>query len=146
LNLYTIGFTQKSAEQFFGLLRQAGVKLLIDCRLRPETQLSGFAKGRDLAYFVRMINGARYAHLPDLAPTDALLDGYRASKDWDTYARDFGALIAARRIETTIDRDLWAREAPCLLCSEHQPHQCHRRLVAEYLAEKWGEVTIEHLI
>ena len=48
-----------------------------------------------------------------------------------------------RRIEETVDPALL--DAGCLLCSEGQPHQCHRRLVAEYLRERWGDVEVVHL-
>jgi hypothetical protein len=44
MNLYTAGFTQESAERFFALLREHGVERVVDIRLKPGEQLSGFAK------------------------------------------------------------------------------------------------------
>ena len=143
--LFTIGFTKKSAETFFTTLQQAGVKRVIDVRLNNNSQLAGFSKRNDLAYFLRSIAGIEYVHLVDLAPTQELLDRYRkADRDWPAYERDFLALIAGRRIEETTRPELL--DGGCLLCSEDRPDHCHRRLVAEYLRDRWGGLEIEHLV
>ena len=157
LKLYTIGFTKKSAAEFFNLLQESGAKRLVDVRLNNASQLARFAHGDDLPYFLRTICRMDYLHAPDLAPTKALLNGYRyGSIDWETYERDFLALLNGRhiledgirptgrkrihkRLKATVDNS-------CLLCSEHEPDHCHRRLVAEYFQRHWGDVEIEHLI
>ena len=144
MNLYTIGFTRKSAETFFTRLKRAGVKRLIDVRLNNVSQLAGFAKRDDLRYFTRALCDADYLHALDLAPTQAMLDDYRLQTgDWPAYERAFRGLLAERRIERTFAPELFDRAR--LLCSEDKPHQCHRRVVADYLNEHWGGVTIEHL-
>lgn len=145
VQLFTIGFTQKSAERFFTALAAAGVKRIVDVRLHNSSQLAAFAKRDDLVYFLRAIAGIEYIHLPELAPTDEMLADYKKRKGaWDVYARRFLDLMAERRIEETVPRDVL--DGGCLLCSEHKPHQCHRRLVAEYLAERWPAVTTQHLL
>ena len=145
LKLFTIGFTKKSAEVFFTRLQQAGVKRLVDVRRNNNSQLAGFSKRDDLAYFLRSLAGIEYVHLLDLAPTQELLERYkRADRDWPAYERDFLSLIESRRIETTVPRE--QLDNSCLLCSEDKPHHCHRRLVAEYLRDHWGDVAIEHLV
>lgn len=145
IRLFTIGFTKKSAEAFFTKLQKAGVKRLVDVRLNNNSQLAGFSKRDDLAYFLRSIARIEYVHRLDLAPTQDLLDRYKkGDRDWPAYERDFTALIEGRRIETTVPRELL--DGACLLCSEDKPHHCHRRLVAEYLRDRWGNVEIEHLI
>lgn len=144
IQIFTIGFTKKSAERFFTALQQAGVKRLIDVRLNNSSQLAGFAKKDDLAYFLEAICGIEYVHLPELAPTAELLDAYKKRKgDWTVYERAFLELIAERRVEVSIPQALMDRA--CLLCSEDQPEHCHRRLVAEYLQRKWGNIAIQHL-
>jgi len=144
MKIFTIGFTRKSAEEFFGLLKQPDLKRVVDVRLNNKSQLSGFAKQDDLRFFLRELLEVDYAHEPVLAPTQEMLDGYRKQQgSWDQYASDFCALIEERQIEKVIDRKLLA--GACLLCSEPTPHQCHRRLVAEYLREKWNVVEIQHL-
>lgn len=144
ITLHTIGFTQKSAERFFELLRKAGVKRIVDVRLNNTSQLAGYAKREDLAYFAKAVAGIDYVHLPELAPTPEMLAEYRGGgKDWERYAKDFLALIRERRIEETLPRTLL--DGGCLLCSEHRPHHCHRSLVANYLCEKWGDTTVQHL-
>lgn len=144
MKLFTIGFTKKNAEKFFGLLRGSGAKRLVDVRLNNVSQLAGFAKKDDLAYLVKEICGMDYVHVPELAPTQNILDEYKKNKgDWAVYERKFLELMQQREIEKTVPRNLV--EDGCLLCSEDKPHHCHRRLVAEYLKGHWGEVEIKHL-
>lgn len=144
MRIYTIGFTKKSAERFFGLLRDSGAKRIVDVRLNNVSQLAGFAKRDDLAYFLRHICGVDYIHLPVLAPTKELLADYRKGRcTWEDYEERFHDTMAARQIEETVDPGVI--DDGCLLCSEHRPHHCHRRLVAEYLREHWGDVTVTHL-
>jgi len=143
MNIYTIGFTRKSAETFFARLKRAGVERIVDVRLSNVSQLAGFAKRDDLRYFARAICGADYVHALDLAPTRDMLDEYRGGGDWAAYERRFRALLATRRVERSLAPALLDRA--CLLCSEDHPRHCHRRVVADYLNEQWGDVTIEHL-
>ncbi|WEV27000.1 DUF488 domain-containing protein [Streptomyces sp. 71268] len=145
MNIYTIGFTKKSAEKFFGLLQTSGATTLIDVRLNNVSQLAGFAKRDDLKFFLGKLCGMAYVHRPDLAPTQPMLDDYKKRViDWATYEKRFLDLMENRSIENAGLRDLV--DNAVLLCSEDKPHQCHRRLVAEHLAERWGSVTIEHLV
>ncbi len=144
MKLFTIGFTKKSAEEFFTRLKQPGLVRLVNVRLNNVSQLAGFTKKNDLIYFLRAICDLDYVHMTELAPTQDILDAYKKEGgDWSVYERQFLALLAARRVEETVDKDLLA--GGCLLCSEPTPEHCHRRLVAEYLREKWGGVEIEHL-
>lgn len=143
MTIYTLGYTQKSAEQFFGLLRERGVKRLLDIRLQNTSQLAGFTKKEDLAYFLQELLGAEYQHLGLLAPTKEILDEYRQTNDWERYTRKYLALLEERRILEQLDPALFA--GACLLCSEPTPEHCHRRLAAEYLREAWGNIEIVHL-
>lgn len=145
MKLFTIGFTKKSAEIFFTRLQNAGVKRLVDVRLNNVSQLAGFTKKDDLRYFTKTICNIDYVHLPELAPTADILDPYKKAKngDWVLYERGFLELMSTRHIESTISQDIL--DGACLLCSEEQPHHCHRRLVAEYLKEHWRDVEIEHI-
>ena len=142
--VYTIGFTKKSASVFFGLLKESGAKRVVDVRLNNVSQLAGFAKKGDLEYFLRQICRMDYVHMPDLAPTKEMLDTYRKEhRDWQTYEREFLALMDARRVAKRGIKRIIANA--CLLCSEDTPDHCHRRLVAEYLRRHWGDVEITHL-
>jgi uncharacterized protein (DUF488 family) len=144
MKIFTIGFTKKSAESFFAKLKNAGVERLVDVRRNNVSQLAGFTKRDDLRYFARAICGIDYVHLPDLAPTQDILAAYKKHRgDWGLYERQFLDLMTARRIEDKVPREIL--DGGCLLCSEDEPHHCHRRLVAEYLKEKWGDVEIEHI-
>lgn len=142
----TIGFTQKSAQRFFESLDENGVRTLIDTRLNPHGQLSGFSKQSDLAYFLDRLSGIEYRHLPELAPTEDILRAYRTSKNWGEYVVQFEALMDARQIPESLDRALFENGPVCLLCSEATPERCHRRLVAERLARVWDGIEIRHLI
>jgi uncharacterized protein (DUF488 family) len=144
MRIFTIGFTKTSAEKFFSRLREAHVKRLIDVRLNNVSQLAGFAKRDDLRYFLASLCSIEYTHRPELAPTQSMLDAYKkGGGTWDGYALQFLNLIESRRIEEAVPRP--ELDGACLLCSEDKPHQCHRRLVAEYLSKKWGDVEIVHL-
>lgn len=145
MDVYTIGFTKKSAEEFFSKLKEAGIGRLLDIRLHNSSQLAGFAKKDDLAFFLKEICGAEYVHMPILAPTEEILDDYKKKKImWDAYEKRFTTLLNERRIAKLLDKDLFAVPS-VLLCSEPKPEKCHRRLVAEYLQSKWGNVVVRHL-
>jgi len=145
MRVFTVGFTKKSAEQFFTLVKDAGVKRILDVRLNNVSQLAGFAKRDDLKFFARSICGIDYLHVHELAPTQKMLDAYKKLKgDWSVYEGLYIDLLRQRKVEESLPRDVL--DGGCLLCSEQHPHHCHRRLAAEYLKAHWGEVRIRHLV
>ena len=146
MRLYTIGFTGKPAKRFFGLLADNRVQRVVDTRLRPGGQLSGFAKGSDLAWFLKKLNGCDYVHMPVLAPTTEILGDYRKDHDWGRYVVRFEALMDERRVPSSLDQASFAAQASCLLCSEATPEHCHRRLVAERIAHAWPNIEVIHLV
>lgn len=141
----TIGFTQTTAKGFFERLRAAGVRAVIDVRLHNTSQLAGFAKADDLAFFLGEIGGVTYRHEPLLAPSDDILKAFKRDKgDWRVFETSFLALMAERRIEARLKPEQF--DGACLLCSEATPHHCHRRLVCEYLNREWdGRLQVRHL-
>ena len=143
MEIATIGFTRTSAQHFFERLTAARVQRVVDVRLHNESQLAGFAKQEDLAYFLETICGITYDHDIRLAPTEELLQDYRRDKDWGRYADTFMGLMRRRSVAEVLDRDLFTRKT-ALLCSEAAAEQCHRRLVAEMLSQAWG-ASVEHL-
>lgn len=145
MEIYTIGFTKKSAAEFFETLRRAGIRRLIDIRLKNSAQLAGFTKRDDLAYFLREICDAEYRHEPLLAPTPEMLERYRKRRaTWDEYERQFLRLMEQRRIDEVLDPTLFAIPT-VLLCSEPTAERCHRRLVVEFLRARWKDVQPVHL-
>ena len=142
MKLFTIGFTKKSAEAFFTKLKRSGAKRVVDVRLNNVSQLAGFAKRNDLQFFLREICHMDYLHVPELAPTQDILDEYK--KNWAVYEQKFLELMRKREIEKKIDPAVIADG--CLLCSEDKPHHCHRRLVAEYLKSHWSDVEVSHIV
>lgn len=144
MKIFTIGFTKKSAAAFFSTLKNAGVARLVDVRLNNTSQLAGFAKKDDLRYLLAEICGIGYLHLTQFAPTREMLDEYKKNKgDWEAYRSSFVALMKERAVENSISPA--TMDNACLLCSEEKPDHCHRRLIAEYLRDKWPGVSIEHL-
>jgi uncharacterized protein (DUF488 family) len=141
----TIGFTKTSAEKFFERLLNAGVKKVLDVRLHNTSQLAGFAKADDLSYLLKRIGEIEYIHQPLLAPTDPMLKAYKKEKgDWRSYEHQFLELMSERRVEDRFRPEMF--DGTCLLCSEATPHECHRRLVCEYLNHKWdGALEVRHL-
>ena len=144
IHLFTIGFTGKSAEEFFTLLWEAGVRRILDIRLKNNTSLAGFTRQAHLPFFLKEICGADYKHIPECAPTLEILDAYQAKQlPWASYVEQFMPLIKKRKIENILTPALL--DYGCLLCSEPSPEQCHRRLVAEYMKEFIPELEITHL-
>jgi uncharacterized protein (DUF488 family) len=145
VKVFTIGFTQKSACEFFGKLRRPGLARLVDVRLNNVSQLAGFSKRDDLRFFCDAILSIEYLHLPEFAPTQEMLDEYKKKRgEWSSYEAKFLGLMAERKVEHTVAREVI--DGACLLCSEATPENCHRRLVAEYLKGKWGDLEIEHIL
>ncbi len=143
MKIFTIGFTKTTAENFFGRIKKSGTRKIIDVRLNNVSQLAGFAKRDDLKYFSSTICGVGYQHAPKLAPTKEMLDNYKKHKgSWEDYEEKFLDLMAKRKIEEVDSKSF---DGACLLCSEDKPHNCHRRLVAEYLKDKWSDIDIVHL-
>jgi len=144
IRIFTIGYAGRNAEEFFTILKQAGIRKVIDVRLYNTSQLAGFTRREDIKYFLRTIVGSDYIHLPMMAPTKELLDDYKKGLiSWQQYETEFKGIIAQRQIERPLmpqDMDM-----SCFLCSEAEADKCHRRLVAEYLAKHWQNVSIGHL-
>jgi uncharacterized protein (DUF488 family) len=145
MEIYSIGFTQKSASEFFGTLKAYRIERLLDVRLNNTSQLAAFAKQADLAYFLGEICGAAYEHEPLLAPTQQIHDAFKKHKgSWDDYEEAYLTLIRSRKVESVLSKQGFQKKT-VLLCSEATAEHCHRRLALEYLQQQWGGVTIRHL-
>jgi uncharacterized protein (DUF488 family) len=147
IKIHTIGFTKKTAEHFFNELKKNGVIRVIDTRLNNNSQLSGFAKARDLEFFLKKICDIDYVYRSELAPTKKILDDYKNKKiDWEQYAQEYLNLMEQRLISSRLSSD--EVDGGCLLCSEDKPHHCHRRLLAEYLKQQWSnqKTDINHIL
>lgn len=146
MKTYTIGFTQKNAQNFFTLIKRNNVARIVDVRLNNVSQLAGFAKRDDLKYFLSELCDADYIYAKELAPTKDILDAYKNKViTWDAYEDKFLSLMSQRNIEHAIDKSIL--DSGCLLCSEHKPHHCHRRLVVEYLNQHWDtNIEVVHLL
>ena len=144
IKLFTIGFTKKNAETFFGKLEKSGIEKLLDIRLNNASQLAGFAKKDDLKYFLKKICNCSYVHELLLAPTKEILDAYKKKEiSWLEYEKRFNDLLISREAHTLMSStDL---NMACLLCSEPTPEKCHRRLVAEYYKKSYQDIEIIHL-
>ena len=144
IRIFTIGYAGKNAHEFFAILKQAGIRKVIDVRLYNTSQLAGFTKKQDVEYFLQSIVGAEYVHLPIMSPTKQLLNDYKKGLiSWQQYETQFKSIIAARQIEKHITpQDI---NMACFLCSEAKADNCHRRLIAEYLAGLWPNISIIHL-
>lgn len=142
--IYTIGFTKKSAKRFFELLKTNGVTLVADVRLNNRSQLAGYTKSDDLAYFLSLV-GVKYQHWPEFAPTKSIRDAYHASRSFEDYASAYAELLESREAVSKIPDSLIREETICLLCSESEAERCHRRLAAEAIAASVEGMTIKHL-
>jgi len=147
IELFTIGFTRKRAEHFFTLLKENRVSMLVDIRLKPDSQLSGWAKREDLPWFMERLVGGSYVHLPLLAPTSDIMEIARGKQSGSRaeFERRYLALLDDRDVPNALDRALFEQHRCCLLCSEDLPEGCHRSFVADRIATAWPPVTVTHL-
>lgn len=145
MKIYTIGFTHKTAEQFFTLLKNAGVERLVDIRQHPDSQLSGFAKRGDLGYFLDRLIHCEYVYEPRLAPSEELFKAYRSSRDWNAYKDGYKQLMKERKIPLVLEKASFEEKKCCLLCSEAEASHCHRKLAAEEMQKYWDNLEIIHL-
>lgn len=144
MKIYTIGFTKKSAKEFFSILKKTNIRKLLDIRLNNVSQLAGFTKGADLKYFLKELCEIDYSHNINLAPTKEILDDYKKNKiTWLQYEERFNALLDYRNISNDLSNYLTESGDFCLLCSESTPENCHRRLVGEYIYKKFTDLDIE---
>ena len=145
MKVYTVGASKKSAEEFFSILKKADVEKLLDIRLNNKSQLLGFSKGKDLRYFCEKCHGIRYEHVPTLAPTEELLKKYQKDEDWPFYEVEFLRILESRPTVSIFEEARGDVENISLLCSEPAAHNCHRRLVAEYVSSRINNAEIIHL-
>jgi uncharacterized protein (DUF488 family) len=146
MNIYTIGFTKRTAKQFFTPIKEQGIQLLIDIRLNNASQLAGFSKGKDIDYFLKEICGCDYDHNSLLAPAKEILDAYKKNLiDWNQYEERFVPLIEKRGVIPSFAEKYTHYDKVCLLCSEPEPSHCHRRLIAEMLLRENPSWTLEHI-
>ncbi len=145
MTLFTIGFTKKTAKEFFELLKDNKIELLIDVRLNNQSQLAGFTKGKDLSYFLKEIAGCGYSHDLTFAPTKELLNDYKKGiASWNQYVEVFSKLIDSRKMAEHFEKKYSNYKNVVLLCSEPTADMCHRRLVAEAVSKEYG-YEIKHL-
>ena len=144
MKIFTIGFTKKSAKEFFEILKTNNIEQIIDIRLNNTSQLAGFTKKDNLEYFLKELCSIDYCHFIFLAPTKEIRDRYIKSKDWDVYVKEYIELLDNRKVLDNLDKSFFKRKS-CFLCSEASADHCHRRLLVEYLKEHWDYVEIVHL-
>lgn len=143
-NIFTIGFTKKNAENFFGLIKANNIHLLVDVRLNNQSQLAGFTKKNDLTYFLKAICDCSYTHKPLWAPDEQILNDYKKKNiTWNDYEKKYVSLLESRNIIRDFNPETYG--SSCFLCSEPEPKQCHRRLLAEFFQKAYPSIIIKHL-
>jgi uncharacterized protein (DUF488 family) len=146
MTIFTIGFTKKTAQQFFELIKANGIEIVLDIRLNNKSQLAGFTKGDDLRYFLEEICHCEYQHCVEYAPTKEILDNYTKKViSWDDYVSQYIPLMQKRNAVQKFVERFAKYEAVCLLCSEPTPEFCHRRLLSEMIVAECPEIVVKHI-
>ena len=144
MELFTIGYTKKSAEKFFGIITDNKIEIVADVRLYNSTQLAGFSKSVDLQYFLKKICSCNYIALKQLAPNPSLFENYKNGKTtWNEYEKIYNKFL-----DTQANLDFFyafKNKRICILCAESTPEHCHRRLIAEKISKTYDNVKITHL-
>lgn len=141
MEIYTIGFTKKSAEEFFQILEENDIEQVVDVRLNNVSQLAGFTKKNDLKFFLKELLGIDYYHMDILAPNKDLR---KLVQEWDRYSAGYLKLLEDRNILERLEPEFF-RKRTCLLCSEPSASRCHRGILADYLKDHWRDVQVVHL-
>ena len=145
MDIYTMGFTQKTAEQFFEKIKKNEIEILVDVSLNNQSQLAGFTKGKDLSYFLKELCHCKYDHNISYAPTKEILQAYKKETiSWSEYEEKYVELLIKRKVEKDFENKYLKYSKVLLLCSEPTPECCHRRLLAEYLKNKM-ECNVIHI-
>lgn len=144
MNLFTIGYTKKSAEKFFEIISDNKIEIVADVRLYNSTQLAGFSKSADLQYFLKRICNCSYIALKQLAPNPSLFENYKSGKtSWAEYEKIYNKFL-----DTQANLDFFyafKNKRICILCAENTPEHCHRKLIAGKIAKIYDDITITHL-
>jgi uncharacterized protein (DUF488 family) len=146
LEIYTSGTSGITAERFFLRLRELKATSVIDTRIHPSSQLSGYSKQESLKYFLKEILQIPYIYESQLCPIEQDFKLYKNKQMiWKTYQDKYYQLLINRNIKEKIDFSPWG-DRPVILCSESSPDQCHRRLAAEFISSTLNLVSeIKHL-
>jgi uncharacterized protein (DUF488 family) len=141
--LTTIGYEGTTLDKVLGTLSKARVSLLIDVRAVAASRKPGFSK-RQLAAGLDE-HGIAYVHLQPLGTPKPGRDAVRAGHP-ERMEVIYQAHIAGDQPQATLaEAILLARtHRACLLCFEHDPARCHRRLLAEMITAETGQ-EIRHL-
>lgn len=145
--LYTIGFTKKTAEQFFERIKYYRIQILVDVRLKNTSQLMRFSHGKDIEYLLKNLCNCEYEHCVNYAPTAEILTDWKKKRiTWPEYEQRYHALMTERNsVRDFMTRYYGVYESVCLLCSEVSPEHCHRRLLAEMFHEQKNDIEVLHI-
>ncbi|TJX12702.1 DUF488 domain-containing protein [Tissierella creatinini] len=144
--IYTIGFTKKTAERFFNILKENRIELVLDIRLNNTSQLAGFAKFPDIKYFLNQICGIEYIHDVRFSPSEETLKRYKKKAiNWEQYISEFNITMNERNINKDIKENYSLDKNVCLLCSEVTSENCHRSLVSSRFKDIFGDIDIINL-
>lgn len=141
MNIYTIGFTKKSAKYFFETIQSSNIDVVIDIRLNNTSQLAGFSKYPDIKFFLNELVNCEYIHDFKFAPSENILKDYKNKLiDWYGYVEQFDKMMSNEMICKYIKNNYsdYKGKNICLLCSEESHERCHRSLVALYFKQVFG--------
>ncbi len=141
--IFTIGFTKKSAEQFFDILQKNEIDLIADVRLNNKGQLAGFTKERDFKYFLSLFK-IDFIHLINFAPTKGLRNSYHSDWNYEIYKNNYIKLLNSRDAVTNLVKLNLPYNNICLLCSEPEADKCHRSVAAEEISKKLS-LSVSHV-
>lgn len=142
MSIYTIGFTKKTAEVFFNMIKDNNINILVDIRLNNTSQLAGFSKFPDVKYFLKNLSNCEYIHDVRLSPSERTLKDFKAKRiNWEEYVIDFNKTLEEREVKKYIEEKYikYKDKNICLLCSEVKHTECHRSIVSEIFKEIWDK-------
>ena len=145
MEVYTAGFTKWLAKDFFSQLKDLKIHKLIDIRLRPNSQLSGFTREVNFSFFLENLSNVKYEHQLSLAPTKELLNKRRnEGLSWQDFEFEYLNLLTKGVLEYCLNEI--SNQNILFLCSETEPQFCHRRILTDKLCRLNSDLEVIHLI
>lgn len=115
---------------------------MIDIRLKPQG--GGFARKKDLPYFLSAIGNIVYQYVPECAPTPELFNGIKSDMiTFTQFRKEYLKLIKVRDMPALFSKKNLSNA--CFLCYEADPDYCHRKILAEYLDDVFEIGEVIHL-
>jgi uncharacterized protein (DUF488 family) len=135
--IFTIGYQGYTLPELVSDLKEHDVEALVDVRYDAYSRRPEFRKG----YLQKTIEeaGLEYVHRPELGTPTRLRKKITDEKSGNEVFKLYFERISRvnlRYVEAIAD--LTRQKRVALMCMERDPRRCHRKILADFLAKRFG--------